>query len=627
MLKKVSALFLFLCFSFLAFSQVNTNVNSIISGFSPVPDSLKSFIDSSLKVCNNKPDSIKAKCLIDEGFKYNGINYLKAVNLAQKGFLQAQKSGNSPQMGRAMMLLGYANFWIGNYDKALSYYSSALKIFQQINDLPGQALALKETGILYSKNGRKKDAKDYYIASMNIYQKLNDEGGVADLNSEIGGGYEYEGNLEEALKYYYKSYFLYKKLNSDLGCSYSADFIAQVYSQWGKYDSALYYEQKSLDWRVKLNDKHEVSIAQNNMGEIFFAKKEYKTAMDFFKKSIVLSKEIGFVDLQQYSYDNMAKCYVQLGDYKNAFLFQNLHTKLKDSIFNESRSKQLIEYQTKYETEKKDNQIRNLETQSAINKLKVEEEALKVEKRNYMLIALVLLLLSLSAGTYFWYSRIKLKNQLAKEKAIKETEEHERMRIAKDIHDDLGSGLSKINFLSEIIYSKSSQLPEIRHSSESVKETAKKMIENMCDLIWALNPDNTTLPNLVARMREYITDYLEDLPIEVQYILPNPISDYPINKEFHRELFMIVKECMNNISKHSKASKVVFIVNITDTLFTIAIMDNGIGFDEETVKKGNGLRNMNSRITAIGGTFSLISGNEKGTSVTVAVPLQKLIKS
>ena len=129
-----------------------------------------------------------------------------------------------------------------------------------------------------------------------------------------------------------------------------------------------------------------------------------------------------------------------------------------------SRSKKLIELQTKYETEKKDNQIKTLESQSVINNLKIKEQALNVEKRNYLLIAFALLLLMLATGTYFWLSRQKFKNQLAKEKAIKETEEHERLRIAKDIHDDLGSGLSKINFLSEIIYSKTELLPEIRHS-------------------------------------------------------------------------------------------------------------------------------------------------------------------
>ena len=233
----------------------------------------------------------------------------------------------------------------------------------------------------------------------------------------------------------------------------------------------------------------------------------------------------------------------------------------------------------------------------------------------------------LLSGSYFYYSRLKLKNQLAKEKAIKETEEHERMRIAKDIHDDLGSGLSKINFLSEIIYGKSEHLPEIRHSSESVKETAKRMIDNMRDLIWALNPDNTTLPNLIARMREYTTDYLEDFPIEIKYSFPDNVPQTSINKESHRELFMIVKETLNNISKHSKATEILFNVNITNDNFSFSIRDNGIGFNEETIKRGNGLRNMNSRITALGGIFEVKSEPNKYTLIAVSVPLQKIIKT
>lgn len=218
-----------------------------------------------------------------------------------------------------------------------------------------------------------------------------------------------------------------------------------------------------------------------------------------------------------------------------------------------------------------------------------------------------------------------MKNQLIKEKIIRETEEQERLRIAKDIHDDLGSGLSKINFLSEIIFEKAEHLPDIRNSSESVKETAKKMIENMRDLIWALNSDNTTIANLVARMREYTTDYLEDFSIELKYSFPDKLPQTAITKESHRELFMVVKETLNNIAKHSKATAVFFKIEITALNLKLSIKDNGIGFDD-TNKKGNGLRNMKSRLEAIGGTFDIISEKDLGTEISVTVPLQKIVK-
>ncbi len=630
MLKQWLPAFLFVCLSPIAIAQpaiAQKSNTAIVSTFIPIPDSLQSFVDAAVHKCNNKLDSVKANCILDEGYTYNSLHYMKAVCLGEKGYLIAQQINNKTLMGKALMLLGYAHFWKSNYDQALSYYLSALTIYQQQKDKKSEAYALKDIGILYDKNGRRKDAKGYYIASMNIFKKLNDEVGIADLDAEIGTSYEYDNDAKEALKYYYQSYFLNKKLNSDMGSSYSSDYIAAVYSGWGQYDSALYYEKISLDLRIKLKDEHTISIGLNNMGEIYFAKKDFKIALDYFKRSTVLSKKSGFVDLEQYSYDYIAKCYGELGDYKNAFEFQNLHNRIKDSIFNTSRSKQLIELQTKYETEKKDNQIKTLQSQTEINNLLIKEQNLNVEKRNYLLIALALLLLMLITGTYFWINKQKLKNQLAKEKAIKETEENERLRIAKDIHDDLGSGLSKINFLSEIIYSKSELLPEIRHSSESVKETAKKMIENMRDLIWALNPDNTTLPNLVARMREYTTDYLEDFPIELTYSFPDTIPNRPINKEYHRELFMIVKESLNNISKHSKATKVLFGISITNSHFSYTIRDNGIGFSEKTVKKGNGLRNMNSRINALGGEFEVSSQPNEFTVINVTVPLQKIIET
>jgi signal transduction histidine kinase len=186
--------------------------------------------------------------------------------------------------------------------------------------------------------------------------------------------------------------------------------------------------------------------------------------------------------------------------------------------------------------------------------------------------------------------------------------------------------LSKINFLSEIISQKTVDLPEIRNNSEAVKETSKKMIENMRDLIWALNPDNTTIANLLARMREYSTDYLEDYPIEIQNDFPENPPQTAITKEAHRELFMVVKESLNNIVKHSKASKVYFTAKINPSNLEFSIKDDGEGFDIESIKNGNGLRNMKTRLQSIDGQCNVVSEHTIGTEINVVVSLDKIIK-
>jgi len=282
--------------------------------------------------------------------------------------------------------------------------------------------------------------------------------------------------------------------------------------------------------------------------------------------------------------------------------------------------------QIKFDTQKKEAEIKFLNQETKIRDLKIKEQASLLTKKNYQITAFLVLMIGLFVIAYFWKKSQNLKNILASEKIIKETEEHERIRIAKDIHDDLGSGLSKINFLSELISQKTDHLPEIQNNSEAVKETSKKMIENMRDLIWALNPDNTTIANLLARIREYSTDYLEDYPIEIQNSFPENPPQTNITKESHRELFMVVKESLNNIVKHSKATKVNFTANINSKFLELSIKDDGIGFQTETIKNGNGLRNMQTRLHTIDGVCKIVSEISKGTEINVSVPLEKIIK-
>ena len=283
--------------------------------------------------------------------------------------------------------------------------------------------------------------------------------------------------------------------------------------------------------------------------------------------------------------------------------------------------------QTKYETEKKENEIQSLKQTTQIKNLQIEQQVLQIQKRNYLLIAALVFLIAASLGAYFYLGKQKLKRALERERTIKETEELERVRIAKDIHDDLGSGLSKINFLSELVVKQTQGHGDIKHNVESIADTAKKMVDNMRDLIWALNPENTTLANLIARVREYSSDYLEDFPIELNSTFPESIPQVPITKESHRGIFMVIKESLNNIIKHSKATQIYLHVQLKEKGLNIEIKDNGIGFILSNKESGNGLRNMKSRIEAVGGSFDLKSEINNGSSISIQLPLEKILRN
>lgn len=557
---------------------------------------------------------------------YSKGDYQEAILKFNKCVPIFKKLGNNQLLGKAYNNIGRALSQMGNSEEALKNYFLSMAISKQSKDTLNMAKTYKNIGALYEEQNDFVKAMHYYDNSFELAKKTKDFLLMADCQNNMGVVYEQQAKYRKALQMYSNALAIYKSKNDEQKISMVFNNLAIVHKYLKNYPEAIKNYEAALLLSEKLGDKFMVAANQNNLGNVYALTGNYIKSLELCKLANENAKAIDVKEVIIESYDGISTAYEKLNQFANAIRYRKLYELEKDNFINTERSGQLAEMHIKYETQKKVDEIKLLNQEGKIRELKIKEQKFLISKRNHQMTAFLLLIMGLIIIAYFWRKSFKLKNMLASEKIIKETEEYERLRIAKDIHDDLGSGLTKINFLSEIILKKADHLPEIRINSEAVKETAKRMIENMRDLIWALNPDNTTIANLLARMREYSTDYLEDYPIEIQNYFPENLPQTPITKEAHRELFMVVKESFNNIAKHSKATKVSFTAIIELDYLKLSIKDNGLGFNVDLDKKGNGLRNMQSRLESIDGIFTIISNHVNGTEIQVAVPLQKIFK-
>lgn len=547
------------------------------------------------------------------------LKFNKCVNIFKK-------SGDNQLLGKTYNNIGRALSQTGKSEEALKNYFLSMAISKQSKDTLSMAKTYKNIGALYEEQNDFLIAMQFYDTSFKLAKKSKDFMLMADCQNNMGVVYEQQAKYQKALKMYSNALAIYKSKGDEQKISMVLNNLAIAQKYLKNYPEAIKNYKAALILSEKLGDKFMVAANQNNLGNVYALTNNYLKSLELCKLANKNAKAIGIKEVIIESYDGISTAYEKLNQFSDALKYRKLYEQEKESFINSKRSGQLTEMQVKYETQKKVDEIKLLNQEGNIRELKIKEQKFLITKKNHQMSAFILLIMGLIIIAYFWKKSIKLKNMLASEKIIKETEEYERLRIAKDIHDDLGSGLTKINFLSEIILHKTEHLPEIRNNSEAVKETAKKMIENMRDLIWALNPDNTTIANLLARMREYSTDYLEDYPIEIQNFFSENFPQTAITKEAHRELFMVVKESFNNIAKHSKATKVSFTAQIELDYLKLSIKDNGVGFNINTDKKGNGLRNMQSRLESIMGVCNIVSDNTNGTEINVAVPLQNIIK-
>jgi signal transduction histidine kinase len=191
-----------------------------------------------------------------------------------------------------------------------------------------------------------------------------------------------------------------------------------------------------------------------------------------------------------------------------------------------------------------------------------------------------------------------------------------RTRIASDLHDDIGSALTRISVHSQQIMSQE-ELGRIRHSTGQINELSREMISTMSDIVWSIDARNDTLSDFLSRMQDLTHSLLSDQDIRVSFTHTGMDVRRPLKVQIRQNLYYIFKEAIHNIAKHSGASRVDIEMVNAHAEFRMRISDNGSGYDPETVKRGNGIRNMRMRAARIGASLEMIT--DEGVTVILTM--------
>ena len=209
------------------------------------------------------------------------------------------------------------------------------------------------------------------------------------------------------------------------------------------------------------------------------------------------------------------------------------------------------------------------------------------------------------------------KSAIERKIEILAAQQDERNRISADMHDELGSGVTAIRLLSELAKTKMKE--NTPSEIEKISNSANDLITKMNTIIWTMKSSNDTVDNMIAYVRAYASEFLDNTNLKYKVDYPDTIATIEMTGEKRRNIFLCIKEALNNIAKHAKATEVRISFRIAQEL-EITIRDNGIGLNPEKMREfSNGLANMHKRMENIEGHFSV--RNENGTIVTLTVPL------
>ncbi|MCK7590253.1 hypothetical protein M0G43_06695 [Subsaxibacter sp. CAU 1640] len=414
--------------------------------------------------------------------------------------------------------------------------------------------------------------------------------------------------------------------------------LAQLFLRTKQFDSAVLYNANAYRYAQKSNSKRGIPNCEQTFGLIYLAKNNIDSAFHYLQKSSKSALKSKYYDIQLINQGFLADAFKEYDDSVNLY-FDNGNkiinnypvnrsfrrhffstvlplfkangnseslTYVQDQIIrldSDVRSKGNMHVQNITEQYiKNENKLLNLE----INKLKNQR------KTSFLQIA------ALSLGVLVMLLFVILYKRKAK---IQETLLYQKNEISKDLHDDIGSGLSSILIHADLL----SKQPDVNDNQKlllsKITLTGKDISQRMNAFIWSLNNENNNLRNFCEYLKQYASNLMEGTPIQLSFTQNIKEADHvSIDGHYRKQLFFCVKELLNNALKHSGATKIMIsVLQNEKNQLQIIIKDNGVGL----VKKntfGNGLKNVEKRISEMQGKLNII--DEMGLNVKLSVVLK-----
>ncbi|HWB24977.1 MAG TPA: tetratricopeptide repeat protein [Chitinophagaceae bacterium] len=590
----------------IAFATANTNPGSAINlSKAAMALSIKVKNDTALAASNNS----LGWAYYSSSKTELALQYLEVARALYRGI-------NWPRgEGRAMLNISTVYQSQKNYEKALTYILQAVKLFEKVNDERALAYAQRQLGITYRDLGQPAKAKVYLLSSLASFKRLNEKLYTCDALSALGSLYLNEKLYDSAL-YFHKEALKLTGSETSISAAYSWDNVADVYYQLSRnrtihpyIDSALEYYNQSHDIFQRLNSAADVAYENIKVGKCRHTLKEYTVAIDLLTASLNYFKQDSEIEYEFDAAKELSETYRDQGDFELALKYLQQSTGFKDSIDAHNNKDLMANMFAKYEADKKD---------STIVLLNTEEKLAKQEISRQHIITIFTASLIILGGflVFILWNRNRIKQKL------KEVEM--RNQISSDLHDDIGSSLSSILLLSNIAVDERLDSPTNKHLLSKINSNAKEVIDRMSDIVWTMNPKYDEGESLRERIENYIVRLKEIGNVNIIVNIDSKIDQHHFTMELRKNIFLIIKEAINNALKYSGATQILLDFVTGDRYFILSVKDNGKGFDKNAVQPGNGFETMINRAKASQGACEIVSAPGNGTVIKAVIPIPNI---
>lgn len=509
-------------------------------------------------------------------------------------------------------ILFYSNmsgiYYIKNKpDSTIIYSDSAITLAKEMGDLPRLADEYLQSAIAYQSLKKNEIALEYFRLSLPIYEKLQGYKQMIQVHHAMGYTFYSLAQYDSSLHHAQIALRLMAQVKDSTYLQDNYLNMGLAYAGLKNYDAAIAWYKKGIaDSANTTQPKIQLQLYQYS-GEALFKLQRYQQAITFFK--IALSQADSFDHKVIYECSDMlSACYEAIGDSKTALLYARKGESEERLYFDSTQAQIVAEINLKNETQKKEDQIKLLSAQNQLSATLAEAQS---QQKKLALAGICFLVI---AGFYGFY-RYKKKRKIQSQQAIS----NERLRISRELHDEVGSTLSGIAMYSHLTKKllTQSNATEVEKSLNIIQQSADEMVSKLNDIVWLINPEQGSLQMLIQRLEEYARDMAAIKEMKVILSLPEKIQQVNLSIETRRTIYLFCKEAINNAVKYSEGTRLELSVREIKNMLEFSVADNGKGFNEATIRRGNGLNNMQKRADEIAAKYFLNSSKEEGTTLSL----------
>ncbi len=539
----------------------------------------------------------------------------------------AKKNKDTFNIGVALFNIGEAYKFMSDYENGLQYTLEGVNMLQGkgytniesnlYGGLQGTYLMLKQ----YDK------AIDYGAKAIEAGRKLADKNSLVSSLTNQANSYTEVGKFAEAKQLYNEAISISREIGNTSIEAMDYEGLADIALKENQVELIKHYAEKSLLLHSETQNNFGIMAAKQALAVYHLRTNSFDAARRLALEALKITTDENFLEGKAEVLSTLSAISFASHDFVNAFRYGNESKKASENIFTEAVAQKDAQMRIKYETEKKDNQ------------LKLQQATIQQKNTlNYILIGSAAALLIISLLSYRNYrhkqrlqqqriTELETEKKLTATEAVLKGEEQERTRLAKDLHDGLGGMLSGIKYSFQTMKGNLIMTPENQQAFERSMDMLDSSIKEMRRVAHNMMPEALVEFGLDTALKDFCNDINQSGALRVTYQSIG-LKNVDIDQTMAITIYRIVQELINNTMKHAAAKTAIVQVTRTDASISITVEDDGKGFDpiilkdkrarpDDPVGRGIGWSNIQSRVEYLKGKLDVQSEPGKGTSVLI----------